>query len=123
MHSQGIISIWHSDGNLLPIMDRILASGVSAIQCVDPLAGMDIVEVKKQVNGRLALIGNIDCSILQFGPKAKIEEEVKRVVQGCKGNGGFVLSGCNAIFQGIPADHYQVMVDSRYKYGQEIQQV
>jgi uroporphyrinogen decarboxylase len=119
LNTKGIISIWHSDGNLMPIMDRILESGVSAIQCVDPLGGMDIVEVKKQVNGRLALIGNIDCSMLQFGPKEKIEEEVKRVVQGCKGNGGFVLCGCNAIFQGISAEHYQVMVDSRYKYGKE----
>lgn len=119
LKSQGIISIWHTDGNLMPLMDRILESGVTAIQCVDPLGGMDIVEVKKQVDGRLALIGNIDCSMLQFGPKDKVEAEVKRVVEGCKGNGGFALCGCNAIFQGIPAEHYQVMVDSRYKYGRE----
>lgn len=120
LKSQGIISIWHSDGNILPIIDRVIDSGVTAIQCVDPLAGIDIVELKKKVDGKLALIGNIDCSILQSGPKEKIENEVKRVVEGCKGNGGFVLSGCNAIFHGIPAENYQVMVDSRYKYGKEV---
>jgi len=119
LKEQGIISIWHSDGNLLPIMDRILESAVTAIQCVDPLGGMDIVEVKKQVGDRLALIGNIDCSLLQFGPDSKIAEEVKRVVQGCKGSGGFALCGCNAIYHGIPAEHYQIMVESRYAYGKE----
>lgn len=116
---QGVISIWHTDGNILPIMDRVVDSGVTAIQCVDPLAGMDIVEVKKAVEGKLALIGNINCSMLQFGPVEEIEREVKRVVEGCKGNGGFALGGCNAIFHGIPAEHYQVMVDARYKYGKE----
>lgn len=119
LKSQGIISIWHTDGNILPIIDRVLESGVTAIQCVDPLAGIDIVELKKKVDGKLTLIGNIDCSLLQFGPKEKIEEEIKRVVEGCKGNGGFVLSGCNAIFHGIPAENYMVMVKSRYKYGRE----
>lgn len=116
---QNIISIWHTDGNLLPIMDRILETDVTAIQCVDPLGGMDIVQVKKQARGKLALIGNIDCALLQSGPKEAIDAEVKRVVEGCKSDGGFVLCGCNAIFKGIPADHYQVMVDGRYRYGQE----
>jgi len=117
LKSQGIISIWHTDGNILPIMDRVLESGVTAIQCLDPLAGIDIVELKKKVDKKLTLIGNIDCSLLQFGPEEKIEEEVKRVVEVCKENGGFVLSGCNAIFHGIPAENYKVMVKSRFKYG------
>lgn len=37
------------DTNLMPIMDRILGSGVHAIQCVDPLAGMDIIALKKEL--------------------------------------------------------------------------
>lgn len=119
LKSQGIISIWHTDGNILPILDRIIESGVTAIQCVDPLAGIDIVDLKKKVEGKLALIGNIDCSLLQMGPIKKIEDEVKRVVEGCKGNGGFCLSACNAIFNGISAENYQIMVDARLKYGKE----
>jgi uroporphyrinogen-III decarboxylase len=54
---------------------------------------------------------------LQFGPVEKIEESVKNVVENCKEGGGFVLSGCNVIFKGIPAKHYQVMVDAHKKYG------
>lgn len=119
LKSQGIISIWHTDGNLTPILDRVAESGVTAIQCVDPLGGMDIVEIKKRVQGKLALIGNIECSLLQFGPAEKIEAEVKRVVEGCKGDGGFALSACNAVFRGIPAAHYTAMVEARRKYGKE----
>lgn len=119
LKKHGVVSIWHTDGNILPIMDRVIESGVTAIQCVDPLGGMDIVALKKQVEGKLALIGNINCATLQLGPADTIAREVKKVVEGCKGNGGFALSGCNAIFKGIPAEHYQVMVESRWKYGKE----
>lgn len=114
---EGIPTIQHSDGNLMPIMDRILASGVNAIQCVDPLAGMDIVSLKKELEGKMCLIGNVDCSRLQLGTPEEIDTMVKTVVEGCKEGGGFVLSGCNVIFKGIPAENYQTMVEARRKYG------
>ncbi|MEG0896715.1 MAG: uroporphyrinogen decarboxylase family protein [Ruthenibacterium sp.] len=117
--SDGGIAVWHTDGNINKVIDKAIESGVHAIQCVDPLGGMDIVELKKQVQNKLCLIGNIDCSLLQLGTASEIEAACKKVIEGCKGDGGFVLSGCNAIFKGIPAENYQVLVDSRYKYGKE----
>lgn len=115
----GVYSVWHTDGNISSILNKAIESGVNAIQCIDPLAGMDIIPLTKELYGKTTLIGNVDCSVLQSGTKEEIEQAVKYVVEGCKGKGGFVLSGCNAIFKGIPADNYQVMVDSRYKYGHE----
>lgn len=119
LKSQGIMSIWHTDGNMIPLLDRVIKSGVTALQCIDPLGGMDIVKIKKEVSGKLTLIGNIECSLLQSGPAEMIEKEVRRVVEGCKGNGGFILSGCNAIFKGISEENYMTMVETRYKYGKE----
>ena len=114
---EGLYSIWHTDGDLNAIMPRIIESGVSALQCVDPLANMDIIKLKEQVYGKLALIGNLDCTILQVGPEGAITEESRRIIEGCKAGGGFVFGGCNAIFKGIPAQHYQAMVDARNLYG------
>lgn len=114
---EGIPTIQHSDGNLMMIMDRLLDSGINALQCVDPIAGMDIIQLHKDLGDKLCLIGNIDCSLLQFGTPEEIDASVKKVVEGCKGTGGFVLSGCNVVFKGIPAENYQAMVDARRKYG------
>jgi len=114
---EGIYSIWHTDGNLNAIMDTIIESGVSALQCIDPLADMDIISLKQKTYGKMALIGNIDCTLLQLGPIEKIQEESKRIIEGSKTGGGFVFSGCNSIFKGIPANHYQAMVDARNMYG------
>jgi uroporphyrinogen decarboxylase len=117
LKNQGLISIWHTDGNIMGIIDRVIESGVTAIQCVDPIAGMDIVAIKQKVKNKLALIGNIDCSLLQLDTAQNIEKEVKRVVEGCREGGGFVLGACNAIFKGIPAENYMVMAKARKQYG------
>lgn len=119
LKSRGIPSIWHTDGNIKTLLDRAIACGVDAIQCVDPLADMDIVALKNMYGHRLTLIGNIDCSLLNLGTPAEIKAQVRDVVEGCKGTGGFILSGCNAIFHGIPAENYQAMVEARYQYGKE----
>lgn len=116
---QGIPSVWHTDGNISILMDRVLESGVNAIQCVDPLAGMDIVALKKQVEGRLTLIGNMDCSVLQSGPAEAIRDQCRYILEGCRGSGGFVFSACNVIFRGIPLENYEVMVQARQEFGRE----
>jgi len=113
----GLISVFHTDGNVSAVMDDIVLSGVNALQCVDPLGGMDIVKLKKQVYGRLALIGNLDCSLLQLGTREEIESACENILMGCKEGGGFAFGGCNAIFKGITAENYQVMVNARKKYG------
>jgi len=114
---EGLLSILHTDGNLHGVMDQILASGINALQCVDPLAGMDIGSLKKEVDGKLALIGNVDCAVLHTGTPEEIDGLCKEVLESCKHGGGFAFGGCNAIFKGISAESYQIMVDARKKYG------
>ena len=114
---EGIYTMFHSDGNLMPVIDMIAGSGLNALQCIDPLGGMDIIALKKQMRGKLCLVGNVDCSLLQLGSETEIDESVKNIVENCKYDGGFVLSGCNVIFKGIPPEKYQVMSDAHKKYG------
>ena len=118
-HKVGAIAMWHTDGNINAVFERAVHSKVDAIQCIDPLGGMDIVALKEKYDGRVTLVGNIDCSMLQLSSKEEVDTSIRQVIEGCKGSGGFVLSGCNAIFKGISAERYQWMVDARYHYGKE----
>jgi len=112
-----LVSILHTDGDVAAVMPDILKSGITALQCIDPLGGMDIVRLMAEVEGKMALIGNIDCSIIQTGPEEAIEAVCRDVLEGCKERGGFVFGGCNAIYKGIPAGHYHVMASARKTYG------
>ena len=114
----GVPTIWHTDGNVTPLMDMIADAGVTALQAIDPIAGMDIVALKQRYYRRLTLIGNVNCLTLQFGPAEAIEAECRHIIEGCKSGGGYVFGCSNAVFEGIPVAHYQVAIESLRKYGQ-----
>lgn len=48
IHEEGGKAIKHSDGNLWLILDSIVATGIDALNPIEPRAGMEIGEVKKR---------------------------------------------------------------------------
>jgi uroporphyrinogen decarboxylase len=113
----GLYSILHSDGNLTAIIPELAASGLGGLQAIDPVAGMDIVAVKKQTKNNLCLCGNIDLGLLQFGPVEKITAQTRTVCEQIKPGGAFILGASNAVFQGIPPAHYDAMLAAWRQYG------
>jgi len=113
----GIYTIYHTDGNIEKLMDKLVATGIDALQCIDPLAGMDIISLKEQYYRKITLIGNVNTVTLHLGTKLEIENESKKVLEGCKNGGGYIFGACNAIYKGIPLENYIAMVESKRKYG------
>jgi uroporphyrinogen decarboxylase len=107
--------IFHSDGNLMPVLDQILDIGPEMLQSIDPLAGMDIAEVKRLTYGRMALMGNVQCDFLQEGPDEKIAESAKYAIRHGSPGGGYVYSSSNTIFRGLPLKNYVFMVDCLHR--------
>jgi uroporphyrinogen decarboxylase len=117
MRELGLYSVLHTDGQVTPILDQIAATGVSAIQALDPIAGVDIAEAKRIAAGRLCLCGNIDCGLLHFGPKERIYDVTRDTLGACKPGGGFVLGASNAVFRETPPDHYRTMIQAWRDFG------
>jgi uroporphyrinogen decarboxylase len=107
---RGIIPMWHSDGNLMSILDQILTFGADLLHSIDPMAGMDIAEVKKLTYGKMAIMGNVQCSILQHGPLEEIRTSAEYALTHGAPGGGYVFSNSNSIFKGIPLAHYEYML-------------
>lgn len=114
---QGVYTVLHTDGNIEAIIDDICNCGFDGLQCIDPIAGMDIVALKKKTDGRITLIGNMNVSTLQLGSKTDIEQQARDILFGCKDGGGFVFGCCNAVFRGIPPENYLFMHECWKKYG------
>ena len=65
--------IFHSDGNLLPLLDDLLTLEMNAIHPIQPEA-MDIERIKALYGDRICLVGNIDLSYsLTLGPPEEVE--------------------------------------------------
>jgi uroporphyrinogen decarboxylase len=106
----GVIPFVHTDGNIMPILDDYLSLGAACFQSVDPMAGMDIAEVKRRCHGRLALMGNVQCNLLQDGPLEAIRASARYCLEHASPGGGYIFGTSNTIFRGMPLAHYEYML-------------
>lgn len=118
IHALEAYSILHTDGNLYPCLEEIADSGISALQAIDPVAGMDIARVKAQVGDRLCLCGNVDCGLLLTGCPETVYSATRDLILACKSGGGFVLGASNAVQQEVPPENYRALVHAWKDYGQ-----
>jgi uroporphyrinogen decarboxylase len=113
----GAYVIKHTDGNILPILDMLVDCKPHAIHSIDPLAGMDIAEVKRLINGRTAIMGNVDSTKIQIGDKQGIIESAEYAIKNGMPGGGYIFSTCNSVFDGIELENYLLMLEVRKNYG------
>jgi uroporphyrinogen decarboxylase len=107
---RGAIPFVHTDGNIMSVLDDYLSLGAACFQSVDPMAGMDIVETKRRCQGRMALMGNVQCSLLQEGTHEQIREAALYCLENASPGGGYIFGTSNTIFPGMPLENYEYML-------------
>jgi uroporphyrinogen decarboxylase len=110
VHAMGMLSLLHSDGNLTPYLDRIAATSLDALQAVDPVAGMDLVQSKEIVGDRLCLCGNLDCGLLVAGTPEAVYAATRELLVAWGTRTGLVLGASNAVQRDVPLENYRAMV-------------
>ena len=116
--SLGFLTIKHSDGDITPVIDWWLDSGVDCLDPVDPAAGLDLADFKRKYGMRACLKGNVNCTgPLADGTEAAITGEVRQCIRDGSIGGGFILSSSNTIHSGIRPSNYRVMLDALREYG------
>ncbi|OGP48510.1 MAG: hypothetical protein A3K30_07785 [Deltaproteobacteria bacterium RBG_13_51_10] len=109
--------IYHSDGNLLPILDDLLTLGMNGLANVEPNA-MDIVELKKRYGHRICLMGNIDLHYtLTQGTPEETEAEVKKRLQELSPGGGYILASSNGLTSYCKPENVLAMSRALLQYG------
>ncbi|HSR11394.1 MAG TPA: uroporphyrinogen decarboxylase family protein [Thermodesulfobacteriota bacterium] len=109
--------IYHSDGNLLPIMEDLLSLGMNGIANIEPNA-MDINELKKKYGKRVCLVGNIDLHYtLTRGTPEETEAEVKKRIQEVGPGGGYILASSNSLAPYCKPENVLAMQRALLKYG------
>ena len=110
--------IKHTDGNLWPIMDMIVDSGIDCLDPIDPKGGMSIPEVKAKYGDRIALKGNVDCAdLLTFGSVEETVEATKQTLREGMPGGGFIISSSNSIHSGVKPENYAAMMRTVREFG------
>ena len=114
----GLYTIKHTDGNLWPILDMIIDSGIDCLDPIDPQAGMDLGEVKAKYGQRVTLKGNVDCAqLMTFGSPDEVAEATREALRKGMPGGGFILSSSNSIHSSVKPENYLAMLQTLRECG------
>lgn len=105
----GFYCIKHTDGNVMPILDQLVAANPHAIHSLDPQGGVDIAEVKRLYGDRVCLIGNVNCGLLTSGTEEEVVESARYCIRHGMPGGGYIFSTSNCAFTGLPLARYELM--------------
>ena len=108
--------IYHSDGNLMPVIDDLLTLGMNGLHPIEPGA-MDIEEVKIKYGKRVCLIGNIDLRYtLTLGSEEDVDNEVKDRIEKIGKDGAYMISSSNTITSYCKVENVRAMIKAIEKY-------
>lgn len=115
-HVSNLLVFMHSDGNLMPLMEDIIAIGVDVLQPIDPTC-MDIVKVKEIYGDRLCLAGNVSNELLRSGTPVEVDATVKKLIRKLAHGGGYCVGSGNSVAAWSRFENYMAMRNATLKYG------
>jgi uroporphyrinogen decarboxylase len=107
--------VFHSDGNVMPVLDMLVDAGIDAVNPMERRAGMDPATIRAR-HPQLVLTGGM-CNIetLPNGPAEKIEREARELID--MGRDGGVVIGPHSIGPDVPIENYEVYRRTCLTYG------
>ena len=107
----GYYTIKHTDGNIMPILDQLVAAKPHALHSLDPQGGVDIAEVKRLVGDQVCLIGNVNCGLLDTGSLEEVRESARYALKHGMPGGGYIFSTSNCVYTGMRLERYEAILD------------
>lgn len=118
-HESGVPVFKHTDGNLWQIIDLLVDTGIDGLHPIDPMADMDLGEVRQKYPD-LCLMGNVNCgATLCWKSPEEVRQEVKECITkaGYGGNVRYICMSSNSIHSGVKPENYVAMVKALREYG------
>ena len=110
--------LYHSDGNVVPLIDDLIEIGIDGINPVQPSAMGDLAEVKAQYGDKVTFWGAIDTHrVLPYGSPADVAAEVRQRIRELGTGGGYVLSSVHSILVDVPPENVLAMADAAREFG------
>jgi len=117
-HGRGAQFIMHTDGNLWPILEGLVSTGIDALHSIDPSAGMRIKDVKTLYGERLALCGNVDAaSLLSYGSSDEVARAARDCIDEGAPGGGYFLTSSNCIYRAVPVANALALAKTGREHG------
>ena len=112
IREMGGYAIKHTDGNIMPILDQLISCRPHCIHSLDPMAKVDIAEVKRRTYPEgIAICGNVNCALMQTGTDEEVKESALYAISSGKPGGGYIFSTSNVPFRGLELSRYLMILE------------
>jgi len=117
-HKLGVPCFKHTDGNIWPIKDILVNTGIDALHPIDPAAGLDMGVAKAEIGDKVTLMGNVSCiDVLPNGTAEEIRQATRECIRKGGKGGGFICTSSNSIHSGVPGENYVTFVNAIHEFG------
>lgn len=106
----GTLIYIHVCGNSRPILEMLAGTGADAVEPLDPLGGVEVVDAKRRIGQRVALMGGLNTLTLAHGTPEEVRDEA---IRKCREGGphGYILAAGDMVPPNTPLENLQAMVD------------
>ncbi|HUT35874.1 MAG TPA: uroporphyrinogen decarboxylase family protein [Planctomycetota bacterium] len=108
--------VFHSDGNMAPVADDLVALGVAGLH-PNEKGAMDIRAMKRRYAGRLCLLGNVEMDLLGRGTPRQVAIEVRALIRDVAPGGGYIASSGNSLASFLKPENILAMSRAAHKHG------
>jgi len=103
---------FHTDGNLMPLMDDLIELGFDIINPIQPEC-MDPFEVKDRYGDRITLHGTISSQhLLPRGTPDDVRRRVAEIIRYCGKGGGLTIAPNNVVQYDVPLENILALYDA-----------
>jgi len=115
-HDHDLMVIYHGCGDARDIYPDLAEIGLDGYNPLEAKANLDVVELKRENQGKLAFVGNIDVRILESGDPEKIKQEVLYKLQAARG-GGWICQSDHSVSTEVAPESYELLVNTLRQHG------
>ena len=108
--------IKHCDGNVWPLMDTLISTGIDMLGPLEP-AYMSLDEVREYSKSKVGVLGNIDVDLLSRGSVEEVKEATKKLLRQVSPLGGHIISSGNTISSSVRGENFMAMLETVKEFG------
>ena len=106
--------LFHSDGNLMAVLDDLVEAGIDGLNPIEVAAGMDIAEIHRRYP-HLFMVGGMDVSgLLVSGTREQVRDAVLKALEDAGGR--LMVGSTTEVHDAVPLRSYLAMYESVLAY-------
>ena len=117
IHKRGGKTMFHTDGDISELLPDYIDIGLDLLQGLEPVAGVDIIELNEKYGDEISWNGNIDVSrLLWKGSPDEVRKECERVIKAVAPSNNLVFGPSTDIMAWHPIENITTLYETARAY-------